>query len=53
VKSHKQRAEERRREKLVAIAEQIEAGSLTVREMTAEERAQNPPRARTAARRRR
>jgi hypothetical protein len=39
-----ERAEERRREKLAAVREQIRAGSLVVRQMTAEERARFPPR---------
>jgi hypothetical protein len=35
---------EQRRAKLQEIQRQIEAGSLTVRKMTAEERKRNPPR---------
>ncbi len=53
MKTTKQRAEERRGEKLAAIQEQIEQGTLTVRKMTSKERAQYPPRARDARRARR
>jgi hypothetical protein len=49
----KERAEERRQEKLVALQEQIEDGTLTVRKMTKEERAKHPPRPRPANSRRR
>jgi hypothetical protein len=38
-----QRAAEQRQAKLDAIAEQVEAGSLVVRQMTAEERERYPP----------
>jgi hypothetical protein len=44
MKTAQQRAEERRREKLAAVQEQIRNGSLVVRQMTAEERARFPPR---------
>jgi hypothetical protein len=44
VKTQKERSEERRREKLAAMQEQIEQGTLTVRKMTAEERKALPPR---------
>jgi hypothetical protein len=44
VKTQKERSEERRREKLAAMQEQIEQGTLTVRKMTAEERTALPPR---------
>jgi hypothetical protein len=43
MKTQKERAEERRAEKLVAIDEQVEAGTLVIRKMTARERAKNPP----------
>jgi hypothetical protein len=43
MKTTRQRAEERRQEKLAAVQEQIDAGTLRVRRMTAEERAQHPP----------
>lgn len=42
----KERAEERRQEKLTAVQEQIDDGSLTVRKMTAKERKANPPKPR-------
>ena len=45
-KTAQERAEERRQEKLAALQEQIEAGTLKVRKMTAKERADNPPRQR-------
>ncbi len=41
-----ERQEERREEKLADIREQIEQGTLRVRQMTAKERAENPPRPR-------
>jgi hypothetical protein len=53
LKTPKQRAEERRQQKLDAIQEQIEDGTLTVRKMTARERAEHPPQERPANRRRR
>ena len=40
----KERAEQRRREKLDLIQEQLAAGQLTIRKMTAAERAAHPPR---------
>jgi hypothetical protein len=46
MKTSRERAAERRQEKLAAIQEQMDAGTLTVRKMTAEERAENPPRPR-------
>ncbi len=45
MKTPKDRAEARRREKLTAIQEQVESGELTIRQMTPEERAKHPPRA--------
>jgi hypothetical protein len=39
-----QRHEERRAEKLAEIREQVAQGSLRIRQMTAKERAENPPR---------
>ncbi|MFL5868184.1 MAG: hypothetical protein ACJ766_13880 [Thermoleophilaceae bacterium] len=42
----KERADERRNEKLADIQQQIDDGTLTVRKMTAKERAANPPRER-------
>jgi len=44
--SQKDRAEEKRREKLEHIREQVEQGQLKIRKMTKEERAANPPRRR-------
>ena len=41
----KERAEEKRREKLALIREQLEAGQLTIRQMTPAERKEHPPRA--------
>ena len=46
MKTPQERAEERRREKLEAVQEQIRTGSLVVRQMTAAERERNPPRPR-------
>jgi len=46
MKTPRERAEDRRQEKLAAIQEQIDAGTLTVRKMTGRERAENPPRLR-------
>ena len=45
MKTPQERAQDRRREKLAAIEEQVRSGSLVVRQMTAEERARYPPRA--------
>jgi hypothetical protein len=42
----KQREEQRRREKLSDIRQQVKEGSLVIRQMTPEERAANPPSAR-------
>jgi hypothetical protein len=44
MKTQKERAEERRRQKLALMQEQVESGQLTVRKMTAKERKENPPR---------
>lgn len=44
MKTTKERAEERRREKLAAVEAQKRSGSLVVRQMTAAERARYPPR---------
>jgi hypothetical protein len=46
VKSQKEKAEERREEKLAAVREQVERGTLKIRKMTAKERAAHPPRKR-------
>jgi hypothetical protein len=44
--SSSQRAEEKRKDKLAVVQEQIDAGTLKVRKMTAKERKANPPRPR-------
>jgi hypothetical protein len=44
MKTQKERAEEKRREKLAAVEEQVRQGSLVVRQMTDEERERNRPR---------
>jgi hypothetical protein len=43
-KSQRERAEEKRQEKLAAMDEQVKDGSLVIRQMTDEEREKNPPR---------
>lgn len=48
MKSQKERADERRQEKLDAIDEQIEKGTLVVRKMTKAERKAHPPQERPA-----
>lgn len=53
VKTQKERADERRKEKLASIEEQIERGTLVVRQMTKEERKEHPPQERPAGSRRR
>jgi predicted nucleic acid-binding Zn-ribbon protein len=47
------RAAERRRTKLEEIQQQVKAGSLTIRKMTAEERKRYPPRPSKASKGRR
>jgi hypothetical protein len=42
--SPQDRAQQRRRQKLAEVEAQIRSGSLTVRQMTADERARFPPR---------
>jgi hypothetical protein len=44
MKSTRERADEKRREKLEHVREQVENGSLTIRKMTKQERKQYPPR---------
>lgn len=44
MKSTRERAEEKREEKLELVREQVENGSLVIRKMTKEERQQYPPR---------
>ena len=43
MKTGRERAEEKRAEKLAAVREQVENGSLVIRQMTAEERRRYPP----------
>ena len=43
VKTARERAEEKRAEKLELVREQVESGSLVIRQMTAEERRRYPP----------
>jgi hypothetical protein len=45
VSTTRQRAEEQRRAKHELVREQVESGSLVIRQMTAEERRRYPPRA--------
>jgi hypothetical protein len=47
VKTQKDRAEQRRREKLAQIRDEVAKGKLTIRQMTPEERAANPPKPRS------
>jgi hypothetical protein len=42
VKTARERAEEKRAEKLERVREQVESGSLVIRQMTAEERRRYP-----------
>jgi hypothetical protein len=44
VKTSRERAEEKRQEKLELINEQVQSGTLVIRRMTAEERRRYPPR---------
>lgn len=44
MKSSRERAEEKREEKLELVREQVESGSLRIRKMTDEERRRYPPR---------
>ena len=46
MKTQKERDEERRKQKLAELQEQIDSGSLRVRKMTKEERKRYPPRER-------
>jgi hypothetical protein len=43
MKTARERAEEKRREKLEFVAEQVENGQLVIRQMTEEERRRYPP----------
>jgi len=53
MKTQRERNDEKRREKLAAIKEQVEQGTLTIRKMTPEERKANPPAPRESGRGRR
>jgi hypothetical protein len=53
VKTTRERAEEKRLEKLAYVNEQLESGSLVIRQMTEEERGQYPVRPRPPQRGRR
>jgi hypothetical protein len=44
MKTTRERAEEKRTEKLDLVREQVESGSLVIRQMTDEERERYPPR---------
>lgn len=44
MKTARERAEEKRLEKLAHVREQVESGDLVIRPMTAEERRRYPPR---------
>lgn len=48
MKSTQDRQREERERKLAEIRRQLDAGTLTIRQMTAEERRANPPRPRDA-----
>ena len=52
MKTPKDRAEERRQQKLADIREQVESGDLKIRKMTKKEREENPPRRSDKGRRR-
>jgi hypothetical protein len=44
VSTSKERAQQKRREKLAMIREQLDSGELTIRRMTPAERKKHPPR---------
>ena len=44
MKTARERAEEKRREKLELVQEQVKSGALVIRQMTDEERLRYPPR---------
>jgi hypothetical protein len=46
VKTSRERAEEKRQEKLESVAQQVENSGLVIRQMTEEERRRYPPRPR-------
>ncbi|HET9126185.1 MAG TPA: hypothetical protein VFN65_15010 [Solirubrobacteraceae bacterium] len=49
MKTTRERAEEKRQEKLAGVREQVESGSLVIRKMTEEERERYPARPRPVA----
>jgi hypothetical protein len=51
VKTARERAEEKRAEKLALVQEQVESGSLVIRKMTPAERRRYPPRPEQSKRR--
>jgi hypothetical protein len=51
MKTSRERAEEKRAEKLAVVREQVENGSLVIRKMTDAERRRYPPRAEAPRRR--
>jgi len=53
MRTQKDRAEQKRREKLQLIRDQLASGQLTIRQMTPAERAKHPPRPRPEKRGRR
>jgi len=48
--THWERQQQKREQKLDAIREQVEKGTLVIRKMTAEERRRHPPRQKRATR---
>jgi len=46
MKTPKERSEERRQEKLEEIKDQVDRGLLSIRQMTPQERKENPPKPR-------
>jgi hypothetical protein len=44
MKTQRERAEEKRAEKLESVRQQVQSGSLVIRQMTDEERERHPPR---------
>jgi hypothetical protein len=48
-----ERADQKRREQLKLMREQVDSGELTIRKMTSAERAKNPPRPRPEKQKRR
>jgi hypothetical protein len=52
VSTSRERAEQKRREKLELIREQLDKGELTIRQMTPAERKKHPPRAANPKRKR-